>query len=95
MPMDVSVAVGFIRLVQVRAKDPVEAQIRAVELISSEWTSSIYASWNRGGAPYLTIVEIGLLSWWHRLLGAPKGYMFFSEDGIQMPPDTRRTRRGA
>lgn len=95
VPIDAAVAVGFIRLVQVRARDPVAAQIRAVELTRAEWTSSAYAASNRGGEPYLTIVEIGLLSWWHRFLGAPKGYLFFSEDGLQMPPNPRGTRRAA
>ena len=87
MPMDASFAVGFLRLVQVRAVDPVEAEVRAVELVRSEWSSSLFAAQNRGGAPYLTIFRVGLLSWWHRVLGAPKEYIFFGEDGVQMPSD--------
>jgi hypothetical protein len=67
----------------------VEAEVRAVELVSSEWSSSSYALNNRGGAPHLTIIRVGLLSWWHRLLGAPTGYMFFAEDGVVMPADNR------
>jgi hypothetical protein len=58
-----------------------------VELVGSEWCSSSYAFKNRGGTPYLTIIRIGLMSWWHRLLGTPSGYMFFAEDGVLMPPD--------
>jgi hypothetical protein len=85
VPIDGSLAVGFLRLVQVRARDPVEAEVRAVELVASDWSSSAYALSNRGGMPYLTIVRIGSLSWWHRFLGAPSGYMFFAEDGILMP----------
>jgi hypothetical protein len=85
VPIDASLAIGFLRVVQVRARDPVAAEIRAVELVSSEWASSAYAARDRGGPPYLTINRIGLLAWWHRLLGAPKGYLFFSEDGVQMP----------
>ena len=88
MPVDGSVAIGFLRVVQLRAKDPVEAELRAVELVKSDWASSAYAFRNRSGdAPYLSIFRIGLLSWWHRLLGAPKGYMFFAEDGVLMPSD--------
>jgi hypothetical protein len=54
-----------------------------VSLVKSEWAASIYAARNRSGPPYLTINTIGLLSWWHRFLGAPQGYIFFSEDGVQ------------
>ena len=84
LPIDTSVAVGFLRLVQVRARDPVEAELRAVDWVRSEWDSSAYAFRNRSGSPYLTINQIGLLSWWHRFLGAPKGYIFFAEDGVQL-----------
>jgi hypothetical protein len=85
LPLDAAVAVGFLRLVQVRARDPVAAEIRAVELVRSEWAASAHAVRNLGGAPCLTINRIGVLSWWHRLLGAPRGYIFFAEDGVQMP----------
>lgn len=87
MPIDTSLAVGFLRIVQVRADDPVAAEVRAVELVGSEWSSSSYALANRGGTPYLTIIRIGLLSWGHRFLGTPSGYMFFAEDGVLMPSD--------
>lgn len=90
VPMDASFAVGFLRLVQVRAVDPVEAEVRAVELVRSEWSSSVFAAQNRGGAPYLTIIRIGILSWWSRFLGSPGGYMFFAEDGVLMPSSPRR-----
>ncbi len=85
LPIEDAVAIGFLRLVQLRASDPVEAEIRAVELVRSDWASSAYAVRNLGAAPHLTISRIGSLHWWHRLLGAPRGYMFFSEDGIQVP----------
>ena len=84
LPVASTVAIGFLRLVQVRARDPVEAEIRAVELVRSDWASSVHASHNLGAAPYLTISRIGLLRWWHRLLGAPQGYIFFAEDGVQV-----------
>jgi hypothetical protein len=90
VPIDVSLAVGFLRIVQVRAADPVAAEIRAVELVRSEWSSSAHEFNNRGGMPHLTIIRIGLLSWWHRFLGAPAGYMFFAEDGVLMPSKDRR-----
>jgi len=93
VPIDTSLAVRFFRIVQVRARDPVQAQISAVELVTSEWQSTAYGLRNRSGPPYLTINTIGLLSWWHRLLGAPQGYLFFSEDGVQLPPDDRLTQR--
>ena len=89
MPLDAALAVGFLRIVQVRAPDPVEAEVRAVQLVGSEWSSSSYAFRNRGDVPYLTIIRVGLLSWWHRFLGAPGGYMFFAEDGVLMPSDYR------
>lgn len=89
VPIDTTLAVGFLRIVQVRARDPVEAEVRAVELVGSEWSSSSYAFRNRGAAPYLTIARVGLLSWWHRFLGAPSGYMFFAEDGVLVPSDYR------
>lgn len=85
LPIDDAMAAGFLRLVQVRARDPLAAQVRAVELVESEWAASLYALRNRGGRPYLTISNTGLLSWWHRFLGSPKGYIFFAEDGVQMP----------
>jgi len=85
VPFDTSLATGFLRIVQVSAKDAVAAEIRAVELVRCEWASSTYACRDRSGPPYLTINRIGLLSWWHRILGAPRGYMFFSEDGVQVP----------
>ena len=87
MPLARSVAVGFLRLVQVRAADPLSAEVRAVELVGAEWASSAYALKNLSGAPQLTIVRIGLLSWWHRFLGAPGGFLFFAEDGVLMPSD--------
>ena len=90
VPMDASFAVGFMRLVQVRAADPVEAEMRAVELVRSEWPASVFAAQNRGGAPYLTIIRTGILSWWSRLLGSPSGYMFFAEDGVLMRSSHRR-----
>jgi hypothetical protein len=89
MPFATSLAVGFFRLVQVRAADPLEAEVRAVELVGSEWSSSAYALKNLSGPPRLTIVRVGLLSWWHRFLGAPGGFMFFAEDGVLMPTDSR------
>ena len=89
LPIDTALAIGFLRIVQVRAQDPVDAEVRAVELVGSEWSSSSYALDNRGGTPYLTIVRIGLLSWWHRFLGRPNGYMFFAEDGVLMPSENR------
>ncbi|MBV8877704.1 MAG: hypothetical protein JO158_08325 [Gammaproteobacteria bacterium] len=89
MPHAASLAVGFLRLVQVRAVDPVEAEARAVELVGAEWSASAYALQNLSGPPRLTIVRIGLLSWWHRFLGAPAGFMFFAEDGVLMPSDPR------
>ena len=86
VPIGNSLAVRFLRIVQVRARDPVQAQISAVERVTSEWQSSAYAFRNRGGPPYLTINTIGLLSWWHRLLGAPQGYLFFSEGRTPTAP---------
>lgn len=85
LPVASAVAIGFLRLVQVRAHDPVEAEIRAIELVQSDWASSVHAIDNLGATPCLTINRIGLLRWWHRLLGAPPGYIFFSEDGVQVP----------
>jgi hypothetical protein len=85
LPVASAVAVGFLRLVQLRARDPLAAEIRAIELVRSEWDASVHAVGNLGAAPYLTISRIGLLRWWHRLLGAPQGYIFFSEDGLQLP----------
>ena len=90
LPVETSVAVRFLRIVQVSARDPVEAEVSAVKLVSSEWAASSYAARDRSGPPYLTISTIGLLSWWHRFLGAPKGYIFFSEDGVQTPSDSHR-----
>lgn len=84
LPVATAVAIGFLRLVQVRARDPVEAEIRAIELVRADWAASVHAIHNLGAAPYLTISRIGLLRWWHRLLGAPRGYIFFSEDGVQI-----------
>ena len=89
VPLATALAVRFFRIVQVSARDPVEAEICAVELVRSEWASSAYAFRNLSGPPYLTINTIGALSWWHRLLGAPRGYIFFSEDGFQMSSDNR------
>ena len=87
MPFATSLAVGFLRLVQIRAADPLQAEVRAVELVGSEWSSSAYARKNLSGPPRLTIVRVGLLSWWHRFLGTPAGFMFFAEDGVLMPSD--------
>ena len=89
MPADAAVAVGFLRVVQLRARNPLDAEVRAVEQVRSEWTASVYAFRNRGDAPHLTVSRIGLLSFWQRLLGAPKGYIFFTEDGVHLPFDPR------
>ena len=85
LPLAGAVAIGFLRVVQVRARDPVEAEVHAVELVRSDWAASVHAVRNLGDSPYLTVSRIGSLYWWHRLLGAPRGYIFFSEDGVQMP----------
>lgn len=85
LPFDGAVAIGFLRVVQLRARDPVDAETCAVDLVRSDWASSAHAGRNLGDAPYLTIRRIGSLNWWHRLLGAPRGYIFFAEDGIQVP----------
>ena len=92
VPLDSAIAVRFLRVVQVRARDPLEAEVCAVALVRSEWTSSAYAVRDRSGPPYLSINAIGLLSWWHRLLGAPGGYIFFSEDGMQTMPSAKLER---
>ena len=89
VPLEGSVAIGFLRVVQVRAENPLEAQLLAVEAVESAWAKSRYAFRNRSGPPYLTINAIGLLSWWHRLLGAPGGYLFLSADGMQTASDPR------
>ena len=44
LPVDGAVAIGFLRLVQLRARDPVDAEIRAVELVRSDWAASAHAS---------------------------------------------------
>lgn len=93
VPIDGAVAVGFLRLVQVRARDPLAAEIHAVRLVEADWARSVYAFRNRGAAPYLTINQVGLMSWWHRFLGAPKGYIFFASDGAQMPVNARLEQR--
>lgn len=90
LPLDAAVAVGFLTVVQLRARDPLEAETRAIEHVRTDWEASLYAWRNRGDPPYLTIIRVGLLSWWHRLLGAPQGYIFFTEDGLQLPSDPRR-----
>ena len=87
MPLGASLAIGFLRIVQVRARDPVAAEVGAVELVRFEWAASAYARADRGGPPYLTINRIGLLAWWHRLLGAPRGYLFFTEEGVHVPSE--------
>jgi hypothetical protein len=81
--------------VRLRARDPLQAEVRAVEHVRAEWEGSFYAFRNRGAPPYLTINAIGLLSFWHRLLGAPQDYIFYSAEGVQMPPPAhlRRGRR--
>ena len=63
VPMQTSLAVGFLRLVHVSANDPVEAEKQAIGLVKSEWDSSDYASTDRGGPPHLTINTVGVLSW--------------------------------
>jgi len=90
LPVDAFLAVRFLRVVQLSARDPLEAEVSAVNLVKSEWAASSYAVKDRSGPPYLTINTIGLLSWWHRFLGAPKGYIFFSEDGVQTVSHDRR-----
>jgi hypothetical protein len=96
LPVASVVAIGFLRLVQVRARDPVAAEILAIELVRSEWADSAHAVRNLGAAPCLTISRIGLLRWWHRLLGAPRGYIFFTEDGVHVPSgNSQAPRAGA
>ncbi len=90
LPLEGAVAVAFLRVVQVRAADPLAAQVSAVERVRSEWGSSILAWRNRGEPPNLTVFRIGLLSWWHRLFGSPKGYIFFGEDGVRIPDPPQR-----
>jgi hypothetical protein len=93
VPVQAALAVGFLRIVQVTAGNPVAAQERALDQVRSEWHRGSCASANRSGMLYLTVDTIGLLSWWHRLLGAPEGYMFFSAEGLQLPSDQRLRQR--
>jgi hypothetical protein len=86
LPMGDSLAVGFYRVVQVRADDPVDAEVRAIETVKQGWSATRYAFRNRGNPPMLTIDRVGLLTWWHRLLGAPKGYVFYDAYGVQTTP---------
>lgn len=95
LPLEGAVAVGFLRLVRVRARDPLAAETLAVERVRSDWEGSFYAFRNRGAPPYLTINAIGLLSFWHRLLGAPQGYIFYSAEGVQMGPPAHLPRSRA
>ena len=90
LPLDTAVAVGFLTVVQLWARDPLDAETRAVGEVKASWDASLYAWRNRGDPPCLTIIRVGLLSWWHRLLGAPKGYIFFTADGVQLPSEPRR-----
>jgi hypothetical protein len=84
LPLETEVAIGFYKLVQLRALDPLEAQERAIERVRADWDTSVHAARNRGGSPGLTIEAIGVLSFWHRLLGSPQGYIFFSaNDEVQ------------
>jgi len=89
LPLGSACAVGFVRLVQVRSRDPLAAEIRAIEQVGADWARSPYALRNLGAAPNLTVAQIGLLSWWHRFLGAPRGYLFFTEEGFQLRADPR------
>ena len=90
VPVDAAFAVGFLRIVQLRARDPVEAEVRAVERVMAEWAATPHATANRGAAPSLTILRTGLLSWWQRLLGAPGEFIFFAEDGVVVTPGPAR-----
>jgi hypothetical protein len=84
LPLETDVAIGFYKLVQLRARDPLEAEVRAIERVRTDWENSGHATRNRGGCPGLTIEAIGVLSFWHRLLGSPQGYIFFSaNDEVQ------------
>ncbi len=83
LPMDGAMAVGFYTLVQVRAADPVDAEVRAIEMVQRNWSASTYAFRNRGDPPMLTIDRVGVLTWWHRLLGSPRGYAFYDAHGVQ------------
>lgn len=76
-------AVGFLRIVHVSARSPPEAQRKALLLVRQQWELSDHAAANLGAAPYLAIDTVGVLSLWHRLLGFPRGYIFFSADGVQ------------
>lgn len=76
-------AVGFLRIVHVRARSEAEAERSALRIVRQQWDSSEHAAANQGTAPYLAIDTIGVLSIWHRLLGFPRGYIFFSADGVQ------------
>jgi hypothetical protein len=86
-------AVGFLRIVHVRARNTVEAERQAMRIVRQQWDASSHATANQGAAPYLTIDTIGVLSFWHRLLGFPRGYIFFSADGVQAPADPPAGRR--
>jgi hypothetical protein len=86
-------AVGFLRIVHVRARSPLEAERVALRMVRQQWDSSDHAAANQGASPYLTIDTVGVLSLWHRLLGFPRGYIFFSADGVQARVDHPAGRR--
>jgi hypothetical protein len=87
LPIAGLVAVGFFKVVRVQARDALEAEVRAIELAHLQWRTSAHAARNRGGEARFTIEAVGLYLWWHRLLGSPRGYVFFAEDGIQAVAD--------
>ena len=61
-------AVGFLRIVHVRAGSPVEAERVALRMVRQQRDASDHAAANQGASPYLTIDSVGVLSLWQRLL---------------------------
>lgn len=76
--------IGFITTRLVRAATVAEAEKKAKDMILSEWSSSIYASVNRGSLPVLSVEAVYQSSFWDSLRFRNKGYSFYAqEDGEQ------------
>ena len=73
-------AVGFFRLVRVRAEDRPRAETKAIAQVNADWRNDVHASRNKGGALALTIDRTAQLSWWNHFVPRKSGYIFFAKD---------------
>ncbi|AVP96802.1 hypothetical protein C7S18_06125 [Ahniella affigens] len=71
--------VGFFATRAVRARSPEEAIEKVRAMVTADWTSGRYASWNKGVAPAIHVEDVWRSPWYQNVLSKNDGHTFYPE----------------